>query len=52
MWEVLTDDYMMGRGKMKDFDAENGFFDKHKEEKNVDGSLRDDDDDGDDDSAF
>ena len=31
---------------MKDFDAENGFFDKHKErEKNVDGSLRDDDDD-------
>ena len=50
VWEVLTDDYMMGRGKMKDFDAENGFFDKHKErEKNVDGSLRDDDDDDDDD---
>ena len=49
VWEVLTDDYMMGRGKMKDFDAENGFFDKHKErEKNVDGSLRDDDDDDDD----
>ena len=51
VWEVLTDDYMMGRGKMKDFDAENGFFDKHKErEKNVDGSLRDDDDDDDDDA--
>ena len=25
VWEVLADDYMMGRGKMKDFDNANGF---------------------------
>lgn len=54
VWEVLADDYMMGRGKMKDFDNANGFFDKHKNAgKNYDdGRLRDGEDDDDDDDVF
>jgi len=53
VWEVLADDYMMGRGKMKDFDNGNGFFDKHKDAgKNDDGRLGDGEDDDDDDDVF
>ena len=45
-----ADDYMMGRGKMKDFDNANGFFDKHKNagKNDDDGRLRDGEDDDDD----
>ena len=55
VWEVLADDYMMGRGKMKDFDNANGFFDKHKNagKNDSDGRLRDgEEDDDDDDDVF